>query len=67
MKKIFLAVLASFVSGMALAVPPNFTTLTAAVDYTTATAAILLVMAGLAGVYIVMGGGSMILAKLKSR
>ncbi|WP_263770047.1 hypothetical protein [Propionivibrio soli] len=44
---------------------PDFTTLTAAVDYSTAIAAILVVMAGLAGVYIVMSGGSMILQKLR--
>jgi hypothetical protein len=44
---------------------PDFTTLTDSVDFSTAIAAILLVMAGLAGVYIVMKGGSLILSKLR--
>ena len=44
---------------------PDFSGLTAQVDWTTAIAALLLVMGGLAGVYIVWTGGSLILAKLK--
>lgn len=49
----------------AFAAGPDFSTLTASVDFSTAIAAILLVMAGLAGVYIVMKGGSLILSKLR--
>lgn len=52
---------------LAATTAPDFSTLTSAVDYSTAIAAILLVMAGLAGVYIVMSGGSMILQKLRGR
>lgn len=52
-------------AGSAMALPPDFTTLTSSVDYSTAIAAILLVFAALAGVYIVMSGGSMILNKLR--
>lgn len=51
----------------AFAAAPDFTTLTAAVDWSTAIAAILLVMAGLAGVFIVSGGGSMILDKIRRK
>lgn len=63
----FLFSLWMFLMSMAAraATGPDFSTLTAAVDYSTAIAAILLVMAGLAGVYIVMSGGSMILRKLR--
>jgi hypothetical protein len=44
---------------------PDFSTLTDSVDFSTAITAILLVMAGLASVYIVMKGGSLILSKLR--
>jgi hypothetical protein len=46
---------------------PDFSGLTSQIDWTTAIAAILLVMGGLAGVYVVMMGGSLILAKLRGR
>lgn len=48
----------------AFAVPPDFTTLTAAADFSTASAAILVVLAALAGVAIVWKGGRMILRAL---
>ena len=51
---------------VANAAAPDFSTLTAAVDFSTVITAILLVMAGLAGVYIVWVGGGMILTKLKA-
>lgn len=49
----------------AVTTPPDYTTLTSSVDYSTTTAAVLLIMAGLAGVYILLAGGAMILAKIK--
>jgi hypothetical protein len=63
------AALGSFgVAGGAFAgTAPDFTSLTTAVDYTTAVAAILLVAAGLAGVYIVMAGIKLILPMIKGR
>lgn len=48
----------------ALAAAPDFSSLTGAVDYSTAIAAILLVMAALAGVAIVWKGGKLILRAL---
>lgn len=53
-----LAPLASFAAG------PDFTGMTGQVDWTTAIAAILLVAGGLAGVYVVLTGSSLINAKL---
>ena len=50
-----------------LAAGPDFTGLTGQIDWSTAIAAILLVMGGLAGVFIVMKGGDLILAKLRGR
>lgn len=49
----------------AFAVPVDLTSLTAAVDFSTATAAILLVFAALAGVYIAWKAGKMVLHALK--
>jgi len=51
----------------AFAVAPDFTSLTASIDFSTAISAILLVMAALAGVYIIMKGGDLILSKLRGR
>lgn len=48
-----------------LAAGPDFTGLTSQIDWSTAIAAILLVMGGLGGVYVVMKGGSLILSKLR--
>lgn len=64
---IFAAFVVYFLWGMssAHALAPNFDSLTAAVDYDPAIAAVLLVCAGLAGVYIVMSGASMILQRLR--
>lgn len=49
----------------AFADPPSFTTLTAAVDFSTVISSVLTVFAALAGVYIVMKGGRMILGSIK--
>jgi len=69
MKKIHLFLLACLMMltniAFAAGTGPDFSGLTAQVDWTTAIAALLLVMGGLAGVYIVWTGGSLILAKLK--
>lgn len=51
----------TFVSFSAHAEPPSFTSLTSAVDYSTAIAAVLLVFAGIAGIAIVWKGGKLIL------
>jgi len=70
--KVKALVLTAFVSMLgfgamaANATAPDFSTLTAAVDFSTVITAILLVMAGLAGVYIIWVGGGMILTKLKA-
>ena len=53
------------VAGSAMAVPVDLTSLTASVDFSTATAAILLVFAALAGVYIAWKAGKMVLTALK--
>lgn len=52
-------------SGFAFADPPDFSTLTTAVDFSTVITALLTIMAALAGVYIVMRGGSLILSKIR--
>jgi hypothetical protein len=49
----------------AYALPPDFSSLTASIDYSSVITAMLAIMAALAGVYIVSGGGSMILSKLR--
>ena len=46
---------------------PDFSGLTGQIDWTTCIAAILLVMGGLGGVYVVMTGGNLILQKLRGR
>lgn len=68
MKKVFAWLLAAFVSLLAVpafAVPPDYSTLTALIDYSTTITAIMTVFGGLAGVYIVVAGGRMILSKMK--
>lgn len=48
------------------ALPPDFTTLTAAVDFSTVITAVLGIFAALASVYIVVAGGRMILTRLRA-
>lgn len=72
LKMMFFSLLAlcfSFFSGLANAAGtgPDFSGLTSQVDWATAIAALLLVMGGLAGVFIVSAGGSMILEKLRRK
>ena len=52
-------------SGSALAAPPDFSTLTSAVDWTTVTAALLGIAAGVAVVYITWKGAKMIVAAIR--
>ena len=59
-----LSLIAAFFVTSALAAPPDFTSLTAAVDFSTAIAAVLLVFAGIAGVAIMWKGGKLILRAL---
>lgn len=61
----FAFLLGFLVSPASFAAAPDFSTLTDAVDYSTAITAILTVFAALAGVYIVMAGGSLILSKIR--
>jgi hypothetical protein len=63
--KTFLVLMLSFIVGPAFAEPPAFTTLTAAVDFSTVISSLLTIMAALAGVFIVMRGGSLILSKIR--
>lgn len=67
MKKILMLVVSAVLSmaGFAQAVPVDLTTLTAAVDFSTATSAILLVAAALAGVYIAWKAAKLVLAALR--
>lgn len=68
LKKVKGVVISAAAAGFALpvmAAGPDFTGLTGQIDWTTAIAAILLVMGGLAGVFVVMQGGSLILSKLR--
>jgi hypothetical protein len=44
---------------------PDFSSLTSSLDFSTVITAVLLVMAGLAGVYIVVKGGSLILNAIR--
>ena len=68
MKK-FISMLLMFMLSLfgisAFALPVDLTSLTASVDFSTATAAILLVFAALAGVYIAFKAGGMVLNALK--
>lgn len=50
----------------AFALPPDFTTLTDAVDFSTAQTAILSVFASLSVVYILIRGGSLIIERIRS-
>ena len=52
-------------SGVASAAPVNLTSITAAVDFSTVTSAILLVAAALAGVYIAFKGAKMVLHAIR--
>lgn len=51
---------------MSFAAGPDFSGMTGQIDWTTATAAILLVAGGLAAVYVVMTGSGLINSKIKS-
>lgn len=65
LKKLVLAVASMFAAGSALAVPPDLTTLTAAVDFSTATAAILVVAAALIVVYIAVKAAKFVLSMVR--
>ena len=57
----------SLLSICSYAAGPDFSGLTSQIDWGTCIAAVLLVMGGLGGVYVVMTGGSLILSKLRGR
>lgn len=59
------AVVASTVSAVAMAAPPDFSGMTGQIDWTTATAAVLLVAGGLAALYVVFTGSGLINSKIK--
>ena len=63
--RVYFGILVFMLGNLAYAVPPDFSSLTAAIDYTTVIAAILLAFAGLAGVALVWAGGGMIVRALK--
>ena len=54
-------------AGVVTAAPPDFTTLTDAVDYSTVQSSLLTVAGALAVVFILWAGASMILGALKKR
>ena len=51
-------------AGSAFAVGPDFSGMTGQIDWTTAIAALLLVAGGLAGIYVVLTGSTLINGKL---
>lgn len=63
--RMYVAGASSLVAGAAMAVPPDFTGMTGQIDWTTATAAILLVAGGLAALYVVFTGSGLINSKIK--
>lgn len=65
LQKAYFGIIAMLFGGAAFADPPDFSTLTTAVDFSTVITALLTIMAALAGVYIVMRGGSLILSKIR--
>lgn len=60
-----LALVFSLIGGPALAVPPDLTSLTSAVDFSTVTTAILAVAAALIVVYIAWKGAKMVIAAVR--
>lgn len=64
-KKFGAAVVTSAASVSAFAAPPDFSGMTGQIDWTTATAAILLVAGGLAALYVVFTGSGLINSKIK--
>ncbi|WP_296894317.1 hypothetical protein [Thiobacillus sp.] len=54
-------------SASAVAVPPDYTSLTSAIDMSTTSAALLLAAAALMGVYILWKGATMIMGAFKGR
>lgn len=75
MKNKFISFLIRFLFGFFLlafglnanATPPDFSTLTAAVDFSTVISAMMVIFAALAGVFIVSRGGGMVLSKIRGR
>lgn len=53
-------------AGLSHAAAPDFSGMTSQIDWTTAITAILLVAGGLAGVYVIMTGSSLINGKIKA-
>jgi hypothetical protein len=64
-QKAFFGTLMMLFGSSAFADPPDFSALTAAVDFSSVQSALLTVMATLAAVYIIMRGGSLILSKIR--
>jgi hypothetical protein len=58
-------VVAGVAASAAHAAGPDFSSLTSAVDWGTASAAVLAISAGVAGVYIIMAGAKLILGTVK--
>lgn len=68
LKNVFLFLVAGFAfmfNSVAHAVPVDLTSLTAAVDFSTTTAAILLVAAAMAGVYIAWKAAKLVISALR--
>lgn len=63
----FLAFVMSFFTASVFAAGPNMDTLTAAVDFSTVSAAVLTIFAALATVYVLIMGGKLVLARLRGR
>lgn len=69
--RLFLAALfalaMSFIAPATYALPPDFSSLTTAIDMSTTSAALLLAAAALIGVYILWKGANMIMSAFKGR
>lgn len=59
------AMFSAFIAPATYAVPPDFTSLTSAIDMSTTSAALLLAAAALIGVYILWKGANMIMGAFK--
>lgn len=65
MQSVAVAVVLSVLAAPSFAVAPDLTALTAAVDFSTTITAVLGIMAALAGVYVIMKAGSLVLSRIR--
>lgn len=66
-KKVAGVLVSVMVAGQALALPPDFTSLTTAIDLSTVSAAALVALAALMGLYLIISGGKTIVGFFRGR